>query len=644
MRLIKVGLWGYKRFREEQTMDVDGNLIAIVGPNEAGKTSLLEALVDHLNEPEGGIPPERLTRNAEPREAQVWARYVLDADDRRILRRRVREAREVRQTVVYKHSDGSFWHELDPEVHRDVRPRQRALKSVERALSSKWLRDTDDEEGSLHGLLTAARDVLRLHGERLEPQLQPLRDLRARLAEQSLPASLARLPEHLETAAEKESEVHPADAAGSVLEARRPRFRFFKGEARDLHSSYSLDEPPNQALHNFLALARTSWSEISEAHPDEGRLQAISERTATDLDKAFAGWRQAHRRVRLRISDRTVKILVGLQDEHDYLDVERRSDGLQQFIALRAYVQMQGDITPPILLIDEAETHLHYDAQADLVEVLSEQQDASKVIYTTHSAGCLPFDLGTGVRIILPKWEETDEGTRLRETDVSEIIDRFWNAPSRGAGFKPLLLGMGATTFAFASTRKAIIAEGASDAILLPTLFREVTGKSALEFQVAPNLAHVTKEVVDELDLVAGRVAYVVDADQGGRDRRRQLRRAGIPASRILGLSEGKRDLTLEDLIEAEVYRAAVNAVLSDWTDLEVPLEAIPASKRHQAVEVWCARQRGNLQAPAKPAIAHAVVEQRHDTTLVAANRRQGLIALHRQITKLLDEPTHKTI
>jgi hypothetical protein len=246
MRLVQIGLRGYKRFREQQEMDVDGKLIAIVGPNEAGKTSLLQALVDHLNDQHGGIPESRLTRNAEPREAEVWARYVLDADDRRVLRRRVREARDVRQIVVFKHSDGSFWHELEPKVRRDLRPRQRALKSIDKALGSRWLRETDDEEESLRRALDAGAQVLRSPGERIEHQLEPLRELRASLAELSLPPSLTRLPDHVARAAADESQTHPADAAEDLLEPRRPKFRFFSGDVRELRSSYSLDEPPNQ--------------------------------------------------------------------------------------------------------------------------------------------------------------------------------------------------------------------------------------------------------------------------------------------------------------------------------------------------------------------------------------------------------------
>ena len=67
--------------------------------------------------------------------------------------------------------------------------------------------------------------------------------------------------------------------------------------------------------------------------------------------------------------------------------------------------------------------------------------------------------------------------------DRSKIKNWFW---SEGPGFSPVLLGMGATALAFASMRRAVLAEGASDLILLPTLLREITGEADLEFQIAP--------------------------------------------------------------------------------------------------------------------------------------------------------------
>ena len=162
-------------------------------------------------------------------------------------------------------------------------------------------------------------------------------------------------------------------------------------------------------------------------------------------------------RVELDVEGREVHVFA-TNSSGSLIPIAERSEGLRQFIALMAFVEREAAGRDAIVLIDEAEQHLHYDAQADLVRVFSGQTAAKKIIYTTHSAGCLPHDLGMGVRVI-----EATGPPELppQEWERSKLRNWFWE---KGPGYSPLLMAMGAGTFAFAATRKAIVAEGISDA------------------------------------------------------------------------------------------------------------------------------------------------------------------------------------
>ena len=635
MQLIKVGCEGYKRFRQPAEMDVGEKLIAIVGPNEAGKSSWLRALAE-LESDEAFVGSVQ-TRGAKV-QPKVWARYVLDAADKAALES-IPEASGVRQFIVTKSSHRAS--RLEPDVERDLAPREAALKLVDRALQHRFMsaREEDDE---LLVAMKASRSGLASEEEDLEPnEVEALDNLAELLAEVALPSVLKRLRELVSRAHANDAKENPWQTAVRILEERRPRFLPFSDESRELRSSYSFDETPNQALHNFLALAGTSWPALVRAASDPGALEGVLERARIELDKTFGAWKQGRLVVRLMVQDNTLSVLVRMAARTDYLGIEEHSDGLRQFVALRAHVASnQRTDAAPVLLIDEADIHLHYNAQADLVQVLETQDEAAQVIYTTHSAGCLPQDLGRGIRIIVPI--QRRDGDRIRETDDSKVVNWFWTDELEGTGFSPILIGMGASALAFASTRRAVIAEGASDAILLPTMLREATGNDRLDYQVAPGLANVDATAARDLDLVAARVAYVLDGDGAGDDKERLLLDALVPKQRILRLGGRRKVLVLEDLLDKDVYVGAVNAELARWHEgIRVPASAVSDAERPRSVEMWCAAQRPKLEPPSKRAVAHRVLDEARHRVVVAAKRRSVLRRLHEDITQLLAQPTH---
>jgi hypothetical protein len=424
-------------------------------------------------------------------------------------------------------------------------------------------------------------------------------------------------------------EAHPATTAKTVLWNNTPDvLRFDLGE-RQLASSYDLDEvagDPPQALANLAALIELDLRSLKAAIDSRDRgavLESLDAANANLSQRLSENWAQTDVEARLTTDDSMLSILVRTAGG-GYHDIAQRSDGLRAFIALVAFTAEYSRGVAPILIIDEAEIHLHYDAQADLVQMLARQERANQVIYTTHSAGCLPMDLGTGVRLVVPS----------SAGDRSAVENWPW---TRQAGFGPLLLGMGASTMAFVPTRSAVIGEGASEVIMLPTLLREATGARVLPFQVAPGSAEASRAAIAHIDLQGSRVAWLVDGDGGGTKNLKHLVAAGIPRDRIVVLGGEGSGVAVEDLLDANVLADAVAEELrrSNGTEIDTfSADDLPEIGRPWAIEVWCDERR--LRRPNKGAVCHRVIEQRSERVMLDPARRPLVRELYERLIAVL--------
>jgi hypothetical protein len=649
VRLIKAKVSGYKRLAKDCELNLDADPLCIVGPNAAGKSSFLDALV-HLNHDD---PFEQTERTRVPGgqtlEPRIEARFVLD-DHELDLMKEVPETSEVRQFLVIKRGDQSgLRYTADPYPGRDLTKRIEMREQLEQLAETEWIEQAQKVEESMEAppdpligsLFSAALEVASSSEEKLEERAgdfdaldQRIGPILGQIGEREepeeegippysgpdwpeFPEELIGLQTDLTGLAALERDEHPLQKVIRALSGRVPKFLKFDDHARKLETKYDLSgEEPSEDLgiHNFLALAGTSWSQAVEVvqRDDPGWTKTYIEDRDSDLkEQAALKWGQSDIEVTIGLNASVLSILLSMQ-AHDFIGFDDHSDGLKSFMALRAFVFQKDaqDGIKPIVLIDEADLHLHYDAQADLVGVFEEQEEAAQIIYTTHSAGCLPRDLGCGVRAIVPETEERDGKTVQK--DHSEAVNRFW---TRGRGFSPLLLAMGAGAFAFSATQYAVITEGMSDALLLPILIREAAGEKHLRYQAVPSFAEATDDEIQRFDLIAGRIAFLADGDKGGRDHVQKLLDNGISEDQILYLGDDPESgLAIEDLLVKSIYLTAVNRELHAWHGLEYPADQLPDTGRSRAVKDWCAEQTGRDGKPVKVSkvdIAQRVLDQR---------------------------------
>ena len=647
MKLKLVHIRLYKRFEAESRLDARGPVIAVVGPNEAGKTSLLKALahISSHNPFDGSESTDREARGGD--EWMVRADFSLDGDDMALLGEIVPSETDLTYSH-WRHANGEAKYSIRPHILRDRASRAAARSALREELDAPWLAaidaDGDAEEEGEQRIVERARALeaaLASEDETLPGSVvEELTALSGALQE-GLPedvdiprAEVARL---LGLAAVDEGQPTPSQRINQVLSPRVPRFLLFTDAERDLGTDYSWNEhaEPPAALANLLALARADYQELRAAamSDDRATLETLQEEANERLDAAFEAWRQGDIHVALSAHHSSLQILVRDRTTRKRTRLEERSAGLRSFVALIAFTARHAGAVPPVLLIDEAETHLHYDAQADLVRVFERQRVAAKIIYTTHSIGCLPSDIGATIRVVSPL-----NGPAYRST----IYNSFWAAEGT-AGLTPVMLAMGANALAFTPSRRAVIAEGASDAILLPSLIREALPpdqqNEPLGYQVAPGVADVHPDAAADLELEAGGVAYLVDGDSGGRGHRRKLSERAKGEGRVVVLSDGQQEgLSTEDFVAAAVLAEAFNRVVarrgSGGIEM-VSADDLPAVGRAAFLDARC--KAAGFQLP-KTALAQEALDIGRDAGALAdPSRLEDLRRLHEQLLTATD-------
>jgi hypothetical protein len=666
MRLQSVMVHGFKRFAEKNVLYVRAPLIAVVGPNEAGKTSLLEAIrhlsleppVDEEEEVSEETRDWRFARrefsgrrHPPAREDDenpkiLTARFSLEAEDRRALAGLPGATVPGRTFEVTKRADGRLRHLLDPELKRELAPRHELVKRLTGAVKNRWLPvdPAPGADGEQHGeedegLRDRAEALILLLGEAGEnlsgAQVALLRtfgeDLGGAIAK-SAPKEGRGLPAEVGELAAREEKEHPNDIAEEKLFKSRPVFLLFDDAERTLDSTYTWDQDiaRSPALANLLALAEVDFAGLRELAGDADRKDELqtTEMVANEtLEERFDVWKQSKLSVSLRIEPSGLEIQIRDRMTRQHTRLDERSAGLRSFVALIAFCATHAEGRKPILLIDEAENHLHYEAQADLLRVFERQKIAQSIIYTTHSVGTLPEDLGGAIRVVAPQG-----------STGSEIRNSFWSGDP--VGLTPMMLAMGATALAFTPARFAVVGEGRTEAIVLPTLLREARGGDPyrrLGFQVVPGLSEVHRDDVPDLERQAGHVVFLRDSDEGGKrlelDKLSERARA---EGRVLELGDGKiAGLCIEDLLRADYLVDAFNDVLGrcrPGCGDRLTVEELPAVSRGRFLVEWCTDC--GLDELSKPLIGQEVVDRGRveDQPIIEPDRKEHVRRLYERL------------
>jgi hypothetical protein len=357
VRLVWFTIHGYRRFEAETELFVDGHLVAITGPNEAGKSSLLDALA-HLNH-EDAFSPGELTRRTQIPSDQVVlrARFLLEDSDLDHVRH-LHGGAELRWFVVNKWADGELTFDVEPRPRRSFGARTKAADALQR-LRPRIEKSPPPERPPTEGV-----EEVRLDLPRLDRAIELLRSDAERLGDSAvdyLESTVDGLEDVVEAykqigaraldalrAAHQEESTHPEDQAELILAARRPSVLRFGNMERTLSSEYDAVDgisalPVTAAIRNLAALADLDLAELRDAieEGDHGLVHTRVHDANTRLRERFVvSWRQSDRYVQFKTDDRLLRVLI--QNPHEPANqIVESSDGMRAFVALLAYTAVQ---------------------------------------------------------------------------------------------------------------------------------------------------------------------------------------------------------------------------------------------------------------------------------------------------------------
>ncbi|WP_184542316.1 AAA family ATPase [Mucilaginibacter sp. FT3.2] len=578
MKLTKVTVNKYKSILKEQTVAIEPDITTLVGMNESGKTSFLQALAktNYFNADDDF---KFDTTQDYPRNELVD--FENDEDDAVILK------------CTYEISQA-----LKQKIHDDL--------GVKLVLSSN-LTITYNYKGnnSVTEIGVIEKDFLseKINGLVLSAETKKLLGSANSLAEVATITAIdgdIDLPT-FQAYAKVIADAKPANWSNALnfyiytkfLKPNQPKFWYFddyyhlggKININELNNG-SVDEKLKTAKA-LLELARIKPADIISS-TDYERFVALLEASSNKItNEIFKYWStNKNLDIEFRIQDKGVikylDIRVKSQRHKISLPLDRRSKGFNWFFSFIVWFsKIQADKSSDyILLLDEPGLNLHASAQADLLRFFEDLSIKYQIIYTTHSPFMVESDKLNRVRTVL----ETDEGTVISDSIQEKDPNTLF--PLQAA------LGYDIAQNLFISKNNLLV-EGPADLLYLTIMSNilETNKRTALNDSITIVPVGGLDKVTTFISLLRGSklgVVCLLDTftDQKGKQRVSDLIQQKIIKEKHIRFfnefaNNGKATADIEDLFSKEEYLKIFNLAFEKEypeikiTDLDSSLDTI---------------------------------------------------------------------
>jgi predicted ATP-dependent endonuclease of OLD family len=572
MKLKKVQIDHFRHILDSTPVDVQTDVTCLIGKNESGKTTFLEALW-RLN-PANGKPSLDLTKyypawlekrhRREGRELEehafVKATFEIDDKDERHVAKKLGDGvLTCTEIVVSRRYDGKLI--CDGVTVDDSKVTNRIVAKLDLPASFQSRANSCTSVEALQALAIA----IDREGETESAQ--------------SIKAALSELLGKSET-------VHRL--ASDTLIERLPKFFYFRDYSR-LPEIVKIRELLQTAKEDLDLDHRTARSLLEMAgaesdyllNPDYQQRKRELENVANALSQdVLEYWTtNKHLRVLIDITQRTENVSKGQTVVVDELHVRmyddshmlslpfgERSSGFQWFFSfLAAFSEYESSKDSIVILLDEPGVGLHARAQKDFLRFIDERLSKRQVIYSTHSPFMVQPQKLERARLV------EDRGIKFGAVVTSDVLttDADTLFPLQGAlGYdiaQHLLLG-----------QHNIVVEGASDYIYL-TVFSDYLGEqgrasldarwSLVPVGGADQIPTFVALLGIHLDVTA-----LIDSRKQGNQRLTKLSQEGfLKSTRVMPVGEivGKAVADIEDLFTTDDYLKLYNAAFGKSVTVE---------------------------------------------------------------------------
>lgn len=665
MKLIKYRVTNFRSVRDSGDIDA-GDVAALIGVNESGKTNLLLPLWKLNPAREGEIQPTSdypKTMFADVRAKPGDFRFISADFDTGSLGDKLasltkRVPAQLQVVTVGRYYDGAYevsFPQYIPKTTVAASEAQSELTNLTAAVErSEALKSEEPLKSTIVG---AVRDLAQSinqdwTAQDLDTAIESLKKL---LPDQPAKTStiiprvqqsidvLAGWLAHIRSPAPEEIE----GVVDAVMEAL-PKFVYYSNygnldseiylphvvqnlERKDLGAKEAAKARTLRVLFSFVRLQPKEILELGRdfkdpsnqnRQPTPDEIAKIAERkrersillqsAGTTLTKEFKSWwRQGDYRFRFEADGDHFRIWVSDSRRPEEVELENRSTGLQWFLSfyLVFLVESQGDHEDAILLLDEPGLSLHPLAQRDLSAFFDGLTNTNQIIYTTHS----PFLV------------DPDRLDRVRKVYVAEDGSTESSPNLRQSGADPAQAGAAYAVYSALNLNVAeslllgclpVVVEGASDQHYLTMIKALLIGGGKIrprrELVFPP--AGGTKTLRITAGILTGRdealPVVLLDGDQMGTRMAAELT-SGLykgEEKKVLSTDDfvGFKGSELEDFIPHQRFVEAVDRVFRD-TEQQFSEIASKGKPIVPQVEAWAKREGIELALGWKVEVARRV-------------------------------------